>query len=120
QQTSAGRMKQIDETDSHQAQVGQRTAANQLVADQPEILELVETAPFGQCAQTTAHRRAEVEVPVIDVFRRSLEEAVMRLAIGLNQSLHDKTALFYVVVSLSIAWAPALTKTRLRPLFLAR
>src|SRR5690606_3193167 len=41
QQTPAGRVKQIDETDSDQAQVGQRTAPERPDAGEPELLEWV-------------------------------------------------------------------------------
>ncbi|MDT4890321.1 hypothetical protein FQZ97_1271480 [compost metagenome] len=81
-------MEEIDEADTHQAQVGQRTAANQLVADQAEVLELVEAPPLGKCPETAPHGRAEVEVAVVDEARRSGKDAEMRLAVGLDQLVH--------------------------------
>ncbi|MCY1554216.1 hypothetical protein D9M68_907740 [compost metagenome] len=81
-------MEEIDEADAHQAQVGQGAAADQLVAEQAEVLELVEAPPLGQRTQAPPHGRAEIEVAVIDEARRRVEDAVTRLAVGLDQLVH--------------------------------
>ena len=81
-------MKQVDEADAGQAQVGQCTAADQLIADYSEVLKLMKAPPFGQRPQASPHGRAEVKIAVIDLPGRSGKDAVMRLAVGLNQSIH--------------------------------
>ncbi|MNF57190.1 hypothetical protein D3C84_387070 [compost metagenome] len=81
-------MEKVDEADAHQAQVGQGAAADQFVADQAEVLELVEAPPLGKRPESTPHGRTEVEVTVIDEARRAGKYAVVRLAVSLDQLVH--------------------------------
>src|SRR3989338_6963286 len=81
-------MEQVDEADTGQAQVGQGAAAYQLIADQAEILELVEGPALVPGAEAPAHGRAEIEIAVIDGAGGGRKKAVVRLAVGLNQLVH--------------------------------
>src|SRR5690606_15900351 len=81
-------MKQIDKTHAQQAEIGQGAAANQLITDQTEILKLMKAPPFSQGAQLAPHGRAKIKVTVIDQPWRARKDAVVRLAVGLNQSIH--------------------------------
>ena len=88
QQAAGSRLEQVDEAHPQQAEIGQRTTTDQLVADQPEILELMETPPACQGAQTPPHGTTQVVIAVVDLRGRHIEHPQTRLAIGLDQRLH--------------------------------